>query len=147
MLAFLYKVLTDNKHEKRKIYTQILKGGKGNGGTIPPEIVTTVQQPDLVIIDNSNSPASVNLAELTIPFARNIAGANTRKREKYKILASDIEFAGYKCTNLPLEMCSRGHLNAKKKETMIHICHILKITETLNINRHKVVKSDPTLYA
>ena len=126
VLAFLYKVLTDNKPENMKIYADI-EGAKVNGGTIPPEIVTTVQRPDLVIIDNSTSPASVILVELTIPFTRNIAGANARKRERYEFLASDIESAGYKCTNLPLEICSRGHLNARNRETVIHICHMLKI--------------------
>ena len=57
MLAFLYKVLADNKPENMNmnIYADI-EGAKVNGGTIPPEIVTTVQRPD-----NSSTPASVTI--------------------------------------------------------------------------------------
>ena len=126
VLAFLYQVVMQNKPDDIEVYADI-EGAKVSGGTIPPHIVTTVQRPDLVIIDKSTNPASVSLVELTIPFTRNIAGANTRKRERYEFLAADIDAAGYKCINLPLEICSRGHVNNRNRETLVNICHRLKI--------------------
>ena len=45
---------------------------------------------------------SVMLVELTIPFT--IEAANKRKRERYEFLSSDINNAGYRCSNLPLEV-------------------------------------------
>ena len=81
-----------------------IDGAKVNGGTLPPNIVTAIQRPDLVLVDNSTNPSSVILVELATPFTRNIAAANSRKRDRYEFLAADIEANGYKCSNMPLEI-------------------------------------------
>ena len=103
---------------------------------IPPEILVTIQRPDLVIVDTTTSPTTVFLVELTIPFTRNIDAANTRKRVRYEFLASDLEAAGYKCINLPLEVCSRGHLTPRNRETLIFLCHKFKIRKYQQILRN-----------
>ena len=126
MLAYLYQVLQENKPEDMNIYADI-DGAKVNGGTLPPNIVTTIQRPDLVLVDNSTNPSSVILVELTIPFTRNIAAANSRKRDRYEFLAADIEANGYKCSNMPLEICSRGHISARNRETLIYLCRKLNV--------------------
>ena len=90
--------------------------------TVPPNIVITAQRPDLVTVDNSTNPPTVTLVELTIPFTRNIMDANARKRSRYEFLAADIEAAGYKCINLPIEICSRGHITSRNRNQIIHLC-------------------------
>ena len=66
-MAYLYKMLMEKKPDGVVIYADV-DGAKVNGGTIPPDMVVTIQRPNLVIIDNNTSPASVILVELTIPF-------------------------------------------------------------------------------
>ena len=128
VLAYLYKVLLEKKPITMEIYADI-DGAKVNGGTIPPNIVTTTQRPDLVIVDNSTVPSSVILVELTIPFTRNISAANNRKRDRYEFLAGDIEEMGYRCMNMPLEICSRGHITPKNRETLLYVCRTFKIAK------------------
>ena len=126
VLAYLYECLIKNKPEGITVYADI-EGAKVNGGTIPPHIMVTTSRPDLVIINENTTPTTVLLVELTIPFTRNIEAANTRKRTRYEFLTSDIENAGYKCTNLPLEVGSRGHINSRNRETLLFVCHTFKI--------------------
>ena len=52
VLTYLFQELKDKKPETAEIYAD-LEGAKISGGTIPPNIVTTAQRPDLVIIDRS----------------------------------------------------------------------------------------------
>ena len=78
---------------------------------------------------------AVFLVELTIPFTRNIDAANSRKRIRYEFLANDLEAAGYKCSNLPLEVGSRGHLTQRNRETLTFLCHKFKIRKYQQIMR------------
>ena len=87
----------------------------------------TTSRPDIVIINTNTNPTSVMLVELTIPFTSNIEAANRRKRERYEFLTSDINEAGYKCNNLPLEVGSRGYITARNRETLIYLCHTFGI--------------------
>ena len=121
VLSYLYQELSDKKPESMQIYAD-LEGAKISGGTVPPNIVITAQRPDLVTVDNSTNPPTVTLVELTIPFTRNIMDANARKRSRYEFLAADIEAAGYKCINLPIEICSRGHITSRNRNQIIHLC-------------------------
>ena len=121
MLSYRFQILKDKKPENTEIYAD-LEGAKISGGTIPPNIVTTAQRPDLVIVDRSTHPTTITLVELTIPFTRNITDANTRKQLRYEFLAADIEEVGYKCINLPVEICSRGHISSKNRNQLIHLC-------------------------
>ena len=120
VLAYLYKMLMENKPDGVVIYADV-DGAKVNGGTIPPDTVVTIQRPDLVIIDNNTSPGSVFLVELIIPFTGNIEAANTRRRLRYEFLTIDIEEAGYRCSNIPLEVGSRGHITARNRETLVFL--------------------------
>ena len=53
-----------SKNDQVTVYAD-LNGWRVNGGTIPPDLVLTKQNPDLVIIDRSFTPAKVVLLELT----------------------------------------------------------------------------------
>ena len=109
------------------IYADV-DGAKVNRGTIPPDMVVTIQRPDLVIIDNNTSPGSVFLVELIIPFTGNIEAANTRRRLRYEYLTIDIEEAGYRCSNIPLEVARVATLQPGiEKHWFFYICQKFKI--------------------
>ena len=77
----------------------------------------------MVIVKNT-TPPTVYLVELTCPFTRNIEAANSRKRERYEFLTSDIKDAGYQCYNLPFEIGSRGHVTRQNKITLGDLCNV-----------------------
>ena len=135
VLAHLYKEMMDSKPQGIVIYADV-EGAKVNGGTLPPEIVVTTQRPDMVIINKNTFPTTVLLVELTCPFTRNIEAANTRKRARYEFLTADIEDLGYKCSNLPFEIGSRGHLTQSNRNTLIHLCHVTGVKKAQQLIRN-----------
>ena len=132
IVAYLYETFSKQKTDGLRVFADI-EGAKVNGGTIPADIMITTQRPDIVIVNTNTTPTSVLLVELTVPFTRNIEAANTRKRLRYEYLASDIEDNGYRCSNMPLEIGSRGHITARNRETIIHLCHTFKIGKFSNV--------------
>ena len=126
VVAYLYDTLMQPKPEGVTVYAD-MEGAKVNGGTIPPEIMVTTSRPDIVIINQNTTPTSVILLEVTIPFTRNIDAANNRKRNRYEFLTSDIQEAGYNCSNMPLDVGSRGHLTSRNRETLIFLSHTFGI--------------------
>ena len=69
-----------------------IQGHKINRGTIPADIITTLQRPDIVIINRSKK--KIVLFELTVSFEKNADSANLRKSTKYIDLTSDIRSNG-----------------------------------------------------
>ena len=126
VLAYLYSTLLENKPEGMTIYADI-EGAKVNGGTIPPEILVTSSRPDIAIINRNTSPSTVLLVELTVPFSQNIEAANARKRARYEFLKNDIKENGFSCCNMPLEVCSRGQITSRNRETLLYLCHTFGI--------------------
>jgi hypothetical protein len=125
----------NRKIDGLRIFADI-EGAKVNGGTIPKDIAITTQRPDIVIINTPTTPTSVLLVELTVPFTRNIEDANARQKMRYEYLAQDIEEKGYKCSNIPLEVGSRGHVNARNRETLTYLCHTFKVGNFSNVIRN-----------
>ena len=121
VLSFLYNTMRDSKPTGVSVYAD-LDGARVGGGTVPPDIFITQQRPDLVIVNTTTSPPSVLLVELTIPFTRNIDAANLRKTQRYEFLTEDIKERGFSCTNLPLEIGSRGYISRRNRETLIYLC-------------------------
>ena len=99
-------------------------------------MMITIQRPDIVIVNTNTSPSSVILLELTVPFTRNIEAANTKKRLRYENLTRDIEDAGYKCSNIPFEIGSQGHMTSRNRETLVYLCHTFKIRKFQQIIRN-----------
>jgi hypothetical protein len=132
IVAYLCETLRSQNMEGMRVFADI-EGAKVNGGTIPADIMITMQRPDIVIINTNTTPTSVLLVELTVPFTRNIEAANARKRLRYDYLTQDIEDKGYKCSNLPLEIGSRGHITTRNRETLVHLCHTFKIGKFSNV--------------
>ena len=135
IVSHLYETFRNQKIDGLRIYADI-EGAKVNGGTIPADIAITTQRPDIVIINTNTTPTSVLLVELTVPFTRNIEAANARKKMRYEYLAQDIEEKGYKCSNIPLEVGSRGHVTARNRETLTYLCHTFKVGKFSNVIRN-----------
>ena len=87
-----------------------------NGGTVPPDILPTVQRPDLVIVNSANK--SVMIGELTVPFETNITSARERKCEKYSSLVQDIISRGFSCKLVCFEIGSRGLITKENKRQL-----------------------------
>ena len=66
-LQYMKKVMDKGKPDTLTIYTDI-PGHSINGGTIPADILTTLQRPDIVIINRSEK--RITLFELTVSFER-----------------------------------------------------------------------------
>ena len=105
------------KPEDIEIFSD-LPGQDLNGGTIPPDIITTQLRPDLVILNRSQK--TIYLLELTCCFESNIEAANLRKTSKYQALKSDLEERGYTCHLLPFEIGSRGHISRSNKSNLMN---------------------------
>ena len=104
-----------------------------NGVTIPADVAMTPQKPDLVIINRRSK--EVKLVELTVPWdtSANIEAATSRKAERYKELTTNIQGNGFKCLNIPLEIGTRGFINAKNKNILTQLFHGLRITKVSNV--------------
>ena len=100
-----------------------------NGGTIQADIITTLERPDIVILNRSEK--IITLFELTVSFEKNADAANIRKNTKYVDLCSDIRNNGWNVECIPFEIGSRGHINNRNKIT---------IAETLKKNRILIQK-------
>ncbi len=85
-----------------------------NGGTIPQDIIATIDRPDIVLVDRAGR--EITIGELTVPFERNIDEAHKRKIEKYSSLKSDIEDNGYTCNVLCFEIGSHGFIPKATKQ-------------------------------
>ena len=55
-----------------------------NGGTIPADIIQTLQRPDIVLLNRKEK--SIILMELTVSFEKNIESAHLKKHQDIEIL-------------------------------------------------------------
>ena len=88
------------------------------------------------IVNKNTTPYTVFLVELTCPFTRNIAAANTRKRARYEFLSSDIQEAGFRCLSLPFEIGSRGHVTLSNRNTLTQICRVAGVKKIQQVIRN-----------
>ena len=123
--------------QKIQIIILILKRGpcllRINGVTIPPDLASTAQKPDLVIVKRKSK--EVKLVELTIPWdsSNNMAAAVLRKTDRYQGLCTEIMGNGYKCDNTPLEVGTRGMINQRNKAVITNLCQDMKIKKASNV--------------
>jgi hypothetical protein len=126
VLSHLIKELLKTKPENLLIYAD-LPGYDFNGGTIPPDILTTTSRPDIVFVERETK--EIKLFELTCSFENNIDSANTTKFDKYNDLKNDLIKAGWKTELVPFEVGSRGYIskrNIGSISKMARIAHIKK---------------------
>ena len=118
------KEMNSGKPNDIIIYIDI-PGHKINGGTLPPDIITTDQRPDIVIINRQEK--KIVLFELTVSFEKNADAANARKTRRYIDLTSDINKNGWTAENIPFEIGSRGHINNRNKSSIQNVLKKHKI--------------------
>ena len=51
------------------------------------------------------------------------------KNERYQDLAAEINGNGFKCSNIPLEIGTRGVVNTTNKVVLTQLCHAMKVTK------------------
>ena len=127
ILHYLAKILSENKKDNVDFYVDI-PNYQINGSTLPPNVVVTNLRPDVVFIDKNTTPPTCAIYELTIPFETNLTAANTRKRDKYQSLKTDIQANGFKCHLVPWECGSRGFIPRRVK---LLLCQMLKFYSTV----------------
>ena len=134
IVHYLLKEFSSQGLEGREIYAD-LEGKRINGVTIPPDIAMTAQKPDLVIVNRQANPPEVIMVELTVPWdsSANLGSALQRKSERYSDLQTTIEGNGFKCSNLPLEIGTRGFINGKNKSLLTHLCKIMKVKKVSQV--------------
>ena len=66
--------------------------------------------------------------ELTVPWdtLSNMAAALQRKTERYKDLACEIEGNGFRCSNIPLEIGTRGFVNSRNRAALDKVSCVTK---------------------
>ena len=136
IVHFLLKEFASQGLEGRELYAD-LDGKRINGVTIPPDVAMTAQKPDLVIVNRKASPPEVMLVELTVPWdsSANMGAALQRKTERYSDLKTTIEGNGFKCSNLPLEIGTRGFINLRNKSLLTHLCNIMKVKKVSQVTK------------
>ena len=87
VLNHLHSVINSAKPPNLDIYSD-LPNKTINGGTIPPDIISTKSRVDLVLIDRSQT--KLTLIELTCSYESNVEDAKSRKRNRYEDLREDL---------------------------------------------------------
>ena len=116
--------INEGKPETLTLYADIPEY-RINGGTIPADILCTLERPDIVILDRNLK--KIYLLELTCSFENNIESAHISKRRKYQDLKKDLEAQKYSVTLLPFEIGSRGYVT---KRNRTELQNIFKLTQT-----------------
>ena len=76
----------------------------------------------------------IEMKPLCIPFTSGINSAADRKRARYEFLSNDIKDAGFNCQTIPIEICSRGHINSRNRSSLasiFHTCQVKKYQQTI----------------
>ena len=115
ILLHIAKQLKASKCKKRVIAD--VRGHKLQPeGTIPPDIVVTLQRPDLVLIDRESK--TIELYELTscADKAENIRKARERKIIRYSALVGDVSALGWKVVLTPFQVCALGDIDGDSRK-------------------------------
>ena len=115
VLKVLTTTLLEGKPDKLDLYADI-EGYKINGGTIPGDILCTLERPDMVILERKEK--KIILLELTCSFESNIEAANLKKNRKYQDLKEDLESRSYNVILVPFEIGSRGQVTKRNRTAL-----------------------------
>ena len=135
VVKYLHTLFSSQGLEDVEIYAD-LDGHRVNGVTIPPDLAMSAQKPDLVIIRRKSK--EVKLVELTVPWdtSNNMASALQRKTTRYENLVAEIEGNGYKCSNTPLEIGTRGVVNSRNRAVLTELCHWMKVAKVSQVTKN-----------
>ena len=133
VLQHMYNGMVEQKPDNLEIFVD-LPNLDFNGSTIPPDILTTTQRPDIVILNRAEK--KIFLLELTCSLEQNADTANAYKTTKYTPLKADLEAKGLSVSLVPFEVGSRGHISKENKMRLITVF----VKNGLKLNVHKLVK-------
>ena len=89
------------------------------GGSIPADIMTQAQRPDLVILDRSvPGRHRIALVELTCPWDTDAKRAEERKASRYAGLKTALSNEGWDCSLYMIEVGARGHILKSVKDRL-----------------------------
>ena len=109
------------------------------GGTIPPNVISTSQKPDIVI--HWPTDRRVILFELSVPFEPNIRNAHRTKLDRYSSLVSDIIDAGFDCSLVAIEIGSRGLIDTDNKTRLTRLSKDLQLPIKFSDLKNQLIKS------
>ena len=101
--------------QKYKCFIDLEGQQTGAGGTIPANMLVTLQKPDIVIIEQKTK--AVTLFELTVPGETRLETAHTLKVDRYSHFISDIK--SHTVSVIPFEVGSHtGHISRDNKDRL-----------------------------
>ena len=107
-----------------------------NGGSIPADILTTAQRPDIVVIDRKKKQTTIFKISVSFEREKNLDSANLKKVNRYHDLTTDLTQRGWVTNNTPFKIGSRGYINKRNKST---ICDTMK-NYVIKIKKSKLLK-------
>ena len=116
IISYMMTEINKGKEDEITVHADI-PGHSINGGTLPPDIITTTQRPDIVLINRQEK--KIALFELTVSFEKNAEAANLRKTRRYMDLTSDLKKKGWAAENKPFKIGSRGHIDTRNKTSIL----------------------------
>ena len=124
ILNYMVHEMGKGKPSEVTIYTDIPEHSC-NGGTIPADIIQTLQRPDIVLLNRENK--SITLMELTVSFEKNIESAHLKKTSRYIDLTSDLKNKGWRAECVAFEIGSRGYISQRNKKSILDALKNFKI--------------------
>ena len=114
ILLHIVKQLHASKCKKR-IIADVSGHKLQPDGTIPPDVIVTLQKPDLVLVDSESK--CIALYELTscADKAENIRKARERKINRYSALVGDLVVSGWNATLTPIQVCALGDIDGETR--------------------------------
>ena len=124
VVKYLHTLFSSQRLEDVEVYAD-LDGHRVNGVTTPLDLAMSAQKPDL------------NLVELTVPWdtSKNMASALQRKTTRYENLVAEIKGNGYKCSNIPLEIATRGVVNSRNRAVLTKLCHWMNVAKVSQVTK------------
>ena len=124
ILNYMAHEMAKGKPSEVLIYTDIPEYSC-NGGTIPADIIQTLQRPDIVLLDRKEK--KIILMELTVSFEKNIESAHLRKTTRYRDLTSDIKNKGWQVECVAFEIGSRDYISQRNKKSIFDTLKKFKV--------------------
>ena len=124
ILNYMAQEMAKGKPSEVNIYTDIPEYSC-NGGTLPADIIQTLQRPDIVLLNRKEK--KIILFELTVSFEKNIESAHLKKQTRYRDLTSDIKTKGWQVECVPFEIGSRGYISQRNKKSILDTLKKFKV--------------------
>ena len=104
-----------------ELFSDLSGRGSGPNRTIPFDLVTTSQRPDMVLVNRALK--QIVIFELTVPWDRNISNAHEFKMNKYAALVNDLQIAGFVVDLFCFEISVRGQVSKANKARLKCLIH------------------------